>query len=59
MHCICALYNKRKQIKFFEKIFDRCARSPASFENHYVAATAATTTTNYWSEDCFSNLSVC
>ena len=28
MHCICALYNKRKQIKFFEKIYDRCARSP-------------------------------
>ena len=27
MLCICALYSKRQQIKFFEKIFDRCARS--------------------------------
>ena len=32
MLCICALYSKRQQIKFFEKIFDRCARSPASFK---------------------------
>ena len=31
MLCICALYSKRQQIKFFEKIFDRCARSPRSF----------------------------
>lgn len=31
MLCICALYNKRQQIKFFEKIFDRCARSPREF----------------------------
>ena len=28
MLCICALYSKRQQIKFYEKIFDRCARSP-------------------------------
>lgn len=31
MLCICALYSKRQQIKFFEKIFDRCARSPREF----------------------------
>ena len=37
MLCICALYSKRQQIKFFEKIFDRCTCSlptppPTSFK---------------------------